>query len=471
MTVAFALAMMVLLAAMGVFVYQRQESNLDEIVNTSLRSRSDDVAALVRSSATSRSVVGGTQLVESDEGFIQILTLNGRLLDGTTEDRTPALRPEEARQSAREPLLLERHVAGVDGPARILARPVRSQGRIRVVVTGASLSDRDDTLTALSRSFLIGVPIAVLLASGIGYLLAALGFRPVEAMRQRAKRISLDRHGERLPLPEAQDEIRRLGETLNEMLARLENSFERERQFVADASHELRTPLAVVKAELEAALRAEENGVNVRESLVAALEETDHLAQLAEDLLLIARSADGRLPVRTEDVEVRDLLERTQQRFVDRAREQGRDITVDAAPELHAAVDPLRSRQALGNLVDNALRYGAGDIRLTARRQNGLLQIDVSDAGEGFPPDLAPHAFERFARGDGARARSGTGIGLSIVRAIAEAHGGTAVIVDTPSGGATVQLSVPVVARTPQSTQADSQLSSHSHRSRATLDA
>ena len=118
--------------------------------------------------------------------------------------------------------------------------------------------------------------------------------------------------------------------------------------------------------------------------------------------------------------------------------------------DLHAAVDPLRSRQALGNLVDNALRYGAGQIRISARRQNGLLQIAVSDAGEGFPPELAPHAFERFARGDGARARSGTGIGLSIVRAIAEAHGGTAVIVDTPSGGATVQLSVPVVARIPQ---------------------
>jgi two-component system OmpR family sensor kinase len=444
MTVAFALAMTLLLAAMGVFVYERQESNLDEIVNTSLRSRSDDVAALVRSSDTSRSVVGGRRLVESDEGFIQILTLDGRLLDGTTEDRTPVLRPQEARQSAREPLLFERHVVGVDGPARILARPVRAQGRIRVVVTGSSLSDREDSLTALSRSFLIGGPIAVLLASGVGYLLATIGFRPVEAMRRRAKRISLDRHGERLPLPTAHDEIRRLGETLNEMLARLENSFDRERQFVADASHELRTPLAVVKAELEAALRAEGNGLNVRESLVAALEETDHLAQLAEDLLLIARAADGKLPVRTEDVEVRELLERTQHRFADRAREQGREITVDAAADLHAAVDPLRSRQALGNLVDNALRYGAGQIRISARRQNGLLQIAVSDAGEGFPPELAPHAFERFARGDGARARSGTGIGLSIVRAIAEAHGGTAVIVDTPSGGATVQLSVPV---------------------------
>jgi signal transduction histidine kinase len=449
MTAAFALAMTLLIGAMGLFVYERQESNLDEIVSTSLRSRSDDVAALVRSSDSSRSVVGGPRLVESDEGFIQILTTSGRLLDGTTKDRMPSLRPDEAREAAREPLVLERPVAGVDpdAPVRILARPARSEGRTLVVVTGASLADRDDSLSALSKSFLIGGPIAVLLASGIGYVLATIGFRPVEAMRQRAKLISLTSKGERLPLPDAHDEIRRLGETLNEMLARLQSSFERERQFVADASHELRTPLAVVKAELEAAMRSEDNPRRVRESLVAALEEADHLAQLAEDLLLLARSADGQLPVRPETVELRDLLERTRQRFTDRAGEQGRRIEVEVQEDLQVTIDPLRSRQALGNLVDNALRYGAGDIRLAAQTGGDAIQIDVSDEGPGFPPDLAPHAFERFSRGNGARTRGGTGIGLAIVRAIAEAHGGTAEIVDTASKGATVRLRVPVAAR------------------------
>jgi signal transduction histidine kinase len=438
--------MAVVIAAMGVFVYERQETQLDEIVNTSLRSRSDDVAALVRSSDSSRSVVGGPRLVESDEGFIQILTTNGRVLDGTTKNRSAALDPAEARSAAREPVIVEREVAGVDGPARILARPSRSQGRTVVVVTGSSLGDRDDSLATLSKSFLIGGPIAVLLASGIGYVLATIGFRPVEAMRQRAKRISLTHEGERLPLPDAQDEIRRLGETLNEMLARLENSFERERQFVADASHELRTPLAVVKAELEAAMRAQGNGGNVRESLVAALEETDHLSQLAEDLLLMARSADGQLPVRPEEVELHELLERTRQRFSDRAAEQGRRINVDAPAELTLTMDPLRSRQALANLVDNALRYGAGDIELTGRAAGDAVEIEVSDQGTGFPPDLVPHAFDRFTRGDSARTRGGTGIGLAIVRVIAEAHGGTAVIVPGTADGATVRLRVPVVA-------------------------
>jgi len=444
MTAAFALAMTVLIAGMGVFVFERQETHLDEIVDTALRSRSDDAAALVRASDSARSVVGGPRLVESDEGFIQILTAQGRLLDGTTADRSPALRPDEARTAAREPLVVTREVAGVDGPARILARPSRSQGRTVVVVTGASLGDREDSLNTLARSFLIGGPIAVLIASGIGYLLATIGFRPVEAMRRRAQRISLAEHGQRLPLPKAQDEIHRLGQTLNEMLARLEAAFERERQFVADASHELRTPLAVVKAELEAAMRTEGNGRSVRESLVAALEETDHLAQLAEDLLLIARSGDGELPVRPERVDLRDLLERTSQRFGDRAAEQGRGIQVEAPEGLQATIDPLRSRQALANLVDNALRYGAGEIRLAARENGSAVEIDVSDEGAGFPAELVPHAFERFSRGDAARTRGGTGIGLAIVRAIAEAHGGSATIVSTAANGATVRLRIPL---------------------------
>ena len=445
MTAAFALAMALVLAAAAVFAYTRLESSLDETIETSLRSRSDDVAGLVQR-RDANLANPGRRLIESEEGFVQVLSPTGRLLGATTRrHRTAALTAAEARRAAGSTVFVERKVPGVEGTARILARPATAGGKPLVIVTATSLQDRQDTLDGLKKSFLIFGPIAILVASGVGYLLAAIGLRPVEAMRGRAAQISLSKSGERLPLPDAHDEVRRLGETLNAMLARLEESFERERRFVADASHELRTPLAVVKAELEAALRGP-TGENARESLVAALEETDHLAQLAEDLLLIARAADGRLPVRREEVEVRDLLERTQHRFADRAREQGREIGVDAPAELTASLDPLRGRQALGNLVDNALRHGSGPINLSARRENGMLELDVSDEGAGFPPELVPHAFERFARADGARTRGGAGLGLAIVRAIAEAHGGTAVIVDGRSSGSTVRLRFPAAA-------------------------
>jgi two-component system, OmpR family, sensor kinase len=385
--------MVLVLAAAAVFVYARLAADLSETIDNALRARSDDAAALIRRSGLKPTDAGGGRFGESEEGFIQVLTRAGRVLGGTTGVRGPSLTPAEARRASRTTMRLERAVTGVDGTARMLARPVAVQGRPLVVVTGASLEDRKDALSDVLTSFLLGGPIAVLLASAIGYLLATAGFAPVEAMRRRAERISLTRGGERLPLPAAHDEVRRLGETLNDMLARLETSFDRERQFVADAGHELRTPLAVVKAELEAALRNQHTNSTVRVSLVAALEETDHLAQLADDL--------------------------------------------------RVRIDPLRGRQALANLVDNALRHATGTIRLAARRQGDAVEIDVSDEGPGFPPDLAARAFERFASGDGNRTASGTGLGLAIVRAIAQAHGGTATLIQTPSPRATVRLRFP----------------------------
>jgi signal transduction histidine kinase len=329
----------------------------------------------------------------------------------------------------------------------VLARPAVVDGRSLVIVAGASLEDVDETLGGLIASFAIGGPVAVLAASGLGYLLATAGLQPVEAIRRRAERVSLRREGERLPLPAAHDEVRRLGETLNDMLARLEASFARERRLVADAGHELRTPLAVQKAELEAALRIGGRDAELREALVAALEETDHLAQLADDLLLIARAGDGKLPVQLESVELERLLEQARDRFLDRAREQRREISISVPDGLRARLDPLRLRQALGNLVDNALRHGSGEIGLTARPDGESVRIEVSDHGPGFSPEVADRAFERFARGDKGRSRGGVGLGLAIVSAIAEAHGGTAAIAETERG-ATVRLRFPAGAET-----------------------
>ena len=301
--------------------------------------------------------------------------------------------------------------------------------------------DRDDVLAGLITTFAVGSPVAVLVASALGYVLAGVALRPVEAMRARAAEVSLAPGDERLPLPAARDEIRRLGETLNGMLDRLSRAFERERRFVADASHELRTPVAVIKTELEGALRAGDHAPEVRAALVAAVEECDHLAQLADDLLVIARSSEGRLPVRAEPIPVEELLDGVRTRFADRARERGRAIRVATQVE-RVTADPLRLRQALGNLVDNALRHGAGEITLAARAGDGGVVLEVSDEGPGFAPDIAGRAFERFTRGDAARTRGGTGLGLAIVRAIAEAHGGTASI-----DGASVRLWLPSQGR------------------------
>jgi signal transduction histidine kinase len=197
----------------------------------------------------------------------------------------------------------------------------------------------------------------------------------------------------------------------------------------------------VIKTELEGALRTGDFGPEARESLVAAVDECDRLVQLAEDLLVIARSSEGGLPVRHETIAARQLLEGIRDRFVDRAGQNGRGIRVDADGDQLLRADPLRVRQALGNLVDNALRYGAGEIVLRSHQVNGGVELEVSDEGTGFAPDIAARAFDRFARGNGERAQGGAGLGLSIVRAIAEAHGGEVGIVS--GQGTTVRVWLP----------------------------
>ena len=436
LTAAFAVAMVLVLAGAGLFVYLRLQADLDESVRAGLRARAAAVAASGQASAGAAG--------EAEDGFAQRLGSGGGVLDAVGGAREPVLTAAELGRAARQAIEFERRVHGIEGTARVFAGPAgdRGEAAAAVLVVGQSLEDRDETLAGLAASFAIGGPIAVLLASVLGYALAAAGLAPVEAMRRRATRVSLERPGEGLPLPAAHDEIRRLGETLNAMLDRLHDSYERERRFVGDASHELRTPLAVIKVELEGALRAGRDDPDVHAALTAALEECDQLAQLTEDLLVLARGSEGRLPLRRQELELRELLDRVRERFADRARARERTIRVDAAGDPRLEADGLRLGQALANLVDNALRHGDGDVVLRARTAGAATELEVVDSGSGFPAELGEHAFDRFARGDAARTRDGAGLGLAIVRAIAEAHGGSAAIVaDRP--GATVRISIP----------------------------
>jgi signal transduction histidine kinase len=227
------------------------------------------------------------------------------------------------------------------------------------------------------------------------------------------------------------------------MLARLDAGLERERRFVAEASHELRTPLSLLKTELELALRRPRSPEELRAAIASAHEETDRLAALAEDLLVLARSDEGELQIDPQPVAVRELLQTLAGRFAARAAEAGLSLEVEAPKDLSTLGDRGRLDQALGNLVDNALRYGAGTVRLEARRDNGSVALLVSDEGQGFAAEFLPRAFERFSRADGGRVRGAAGLGLAIVDAIARAHGGTASAGNTPDGGAQVTLRLP----------------------------
>jgi signal transduction histidine kinase len=448
-TLAFAAVMALVLGAVGVFVYLELGSRLDESIDDGLETDAGELAATVESAGSRIDRPGYALLFSGDDDkFSEVLTADGRLLGSSRgNDVRPALTPDELTGLDSPTYLDHDSVPGIDGEVRLRAAPLETAGRRLVGVVGQSVEDRDEALSSLAALLAIGGPVALLLASLAGYGAAAGALRPVEAMRRRAAAISASDPGERLPVPGAEDELARLGRTLNDMLGRLEAALERERRFVDDASHELRTPLTLHKTELEVALRYATDENALRTAIASAIGEIDRLIQLAENLLVVARAGEGQLSVARERISVADLLATVAERFRPRAEQADRPLAVDDADAIAIDGDRLRLEQALTSIVDNALRHGGGEVRLWARRNGDSVELHVADRGAGFPEDFIEHAFERFSRGDAARGRGGSGLGLAIVETIARAHGGRAGARNDPSGGADVWIELPTDAR------------------------
>jgi heavy metal sensor kinase len=443
LTLAFALAMAVVLTAMGAFLYVRVSGALVGSVDQALQGQARE--------ATAR-LAHGQGLAERDSGegtiLAQVVDRSGRVTRSTVAGAAFADRQTVARALAEGPVTRTASLPGRSGEWRILATPVRLEDGTAVLLLARSLAAREESLHRIERELLVAGPVALLLASLAGYALAASALRPVELMRRRAEAISASTPGRRLPVPESRDEISRLAGTLNDMLDRLEAAFAHERRFVADASHELRTPLALLRTELELALRRTRTPEELEAALRSAFEETDRLSQLAQDLLLIARAEQGQLPIRRERLDVAELLSDVASRFALRAGGLGRRLDVRASSEVEVEADRLRLEQAIGNLVDNALVHGAGTVELHARERGDLVELHVRDLGPGFPAPFLQHAFARFSRGDDARSSGGgTGLGLSIVELVARAHGGEVGAANRPDGGADVWLALPAPAK------------------------
>jgi signal transduction histidine kinase len=442
LTVVYGAAMAVVLAMAGFLLYDHLASSLDATLDQGLRARAADVAALVRQADTG--LREARQFAGASNGFAQVLDMNGHIFDASPGlDRAPLLRSADQARARRATLLIPRTSLGGES-VRLLAVPAVAQDQHLIVVVGATLETRDEALARLRIELFVGGPAALLLASLIGYLVAAGALRPVERMRLRAAAISARRLSERLPVSGSGDEVARLGETLNQMLARLEAALKRERSFVADASHELRTPLALLRAEVELAIDRPRSRTELKAALESVGEETERLSQLADALLLLARLDEGVLPIHAEPGSLDDLLHEIVARVERRLGAAGRTIEVEGHG-LRIWADRARLQQALSNLVENGLRYGAGPIQLFAVDQGTSIELHVTDCGPGFQADFLPVAFERFTRPQETRSQPGAGLGLAIVAAVAKAHGGTVAAANRPEGGADVWLSLPSV--------------------------
>lgn len=448
LTLAFAAAIGAVLAGGGFLLYHHLANSLDRTLDQSLRARSADVVAIVRQGDPGLREAPPAPVADATASFAQVIDSRG-----TVRDHSPGLQPQPLltgpllHRAQTGTLLIQRaHRLGAD--VRLLAIPLGAENQRVVLVVGAPLRSRDQTLANLRSELLVGGPAALLLASLIGYLVAGAALRPVERMRTRAAMITEQHLSERLPEPPANDEIARLGATLNQMLARVERAVKRERSFVADASHELRAPLALIRTEVDLALDLPRDAGELQAALRSIGEEADRLSQLADDLLLLARLDEGELALRKEPLDVHEVLHDVAERFGRRAADDGRRIDVDA-PTLGVEADRVRLEQALVNLVENALRHGAGTVTLTASSRGDSVEIHIADEGPGFDTGVANTAFERFTRGDQARGSGGAGLGLAIVNAIVTAHRGSIAISIDAQRGADVVLTLPAAPVVP----------------------
>ena len=309
---------------------------------------------------------------------------------------------------------------------RVLAQKATLQGVPVTIVAAAPLADVTSTLSALRKVLLVVVPLIVLAAAFATWLAVSAALQPVDRLRAAAAALDATpaEHAPQLDIPPGGDELRRLGETLNELLNRVHAAGERQRRFVADAAHELRSPLASLRTQLEVALAVPNRPEEWPRVVTDALADVERLSRLAEDLLLLARLDSGG-PPRKNAVDIGELT--------------------NSGPDLFVDGDELALRRMLDNLVANARHYAGENVEIGAHREGSNVVITVDDDGPGIAEADRERVFERWVRLDTDRAREGggAGLGLAIVRSIARAHGGDASLDVSPLGGLRAVVRLP----------------------------
>ena len=375
----------------------------------------------------------------------QVATTDGRLVFCSERLAAnplvaPGFPPESTSLSATRTL-------PVLGESRVVSQAESGPAGRFVVQAVFPLASNRAQLRALMTVLLTVGPLAVAGALAGGYVLARKALAPVEQMRAAAEHITADRLNQRLDVLNSDDELGRLAQTLNQMIERLQRSLDDMRRFTADAAHELRTPLAVLRTELEVALRSPRTASDYQRVVEVALEETNRLTRLAEQLLVLCRQEAGLRRFESEEVQLDALL----QDVTDKARgtAERKGLTLDVGPMDSTIVlgDDIQLSQLFFNLLDNAIKYSpeGGTVGIRIEMRDSAVCVVVEDTGVGILPEHLPHLFERFYRADLSRnmESGGAGLGLSICKAIAESHGGQITVESSVGRGTKFRVVLP----------------------------
>jgi len=442
LTLWYLAAIVVLLVIFGTVAYYLLSKNLYRNLDESLRTRVIELQGSIK--------IDGRQVLfeQKVSELVMIYDADGALM----ERLGPNVEFSNIDKTVQEALFGKSSFVSASTPngpdVRLYAAPFNVDSGTRVAIIVGRLPNDILDMLAIFRMVILNSSLLVVILAGVGGLfLADRTLKPVERIADIARGIGECDLSRRIDI-QTDDELGRLASTLNGMIARLEEAFKKQRQFVADASHELRTPLAIIQAESSLALGKRRTQEELRKSLELVSQEVAYMSDIVGKLLLLARSDAGVEPVNFQDVNIRDILVELSQDVEALAQEKDLRFTLGSMDSLTIKGDRLKLRQLFLIILDNAIRYtpGGGSISGSLVRRNDSTVASIGDTGIGIPAEHLPFIFDRFYRVDKARshAEGGMGLGLSIAMSIAKMHGGKIEVESQAGVGTTFRIVLPL---------------------------
>ena len=445
----FMLALTLLLFAAGLYAFVAREER--QSIDATLRERAVTFARGYDSEASEgpseRAAAETARDFARGEGEVFVYDGSGKPIAQSDKTGNPASIPV-VRSAFANALAGRARFITADRETRCIVVPL---GQHYVAVITQSLAREAEALSRLRQAMAIGIPVALVVAAAIGFLLALRSLAPVSRMTEIASRIEAENLSERVDFAHPSDELGRLGTVLNALFERLERSFEQQKHLLADTSHELRTPVTIIRSEAEVTLSRERNDTEYRDALEIIRSEATHLSTLIDSVLLLARADTRQNRIANETFSLNDVTQQSVHALRTVAERRGIDLSCGTNGPMPMRGDAELIRRMLLNLLDNAIKFTdrGGKVRLDVNRADDAYLIRVSDTGRGIPKEAQPHIFDRFYRADRARSRdanretaSGAGLGLSIARWIAEVHGGDVRLAQSSPAGSIFEATV-----------------------------
>jgi heavy metal sensor kinase len=447
LTLFYAGAMVVVLAVYATLIFYFVSHNMSQFLDNQLKSDFDWALDMMHHDPHGEVIPSDyKETGEGDSPWLQVLSPAGELVSASPEAlRHPIPDSHKLAAETEEKIV---HVAKLNPPWRIMSGKSMFGNRELVVQVARPVTPIQEDLRYFLYLLLLGLPFCIVLSGLGGYVLARRALAPMDRMAEQARLITATRMSDRLPVDNPNDELGRLSTVFNETLSRLQSSFDQMRRFTSDASHELRTPLTAIRSVGEVGLREKRGESEYREIIGSMLEEVDSLSRLVDRLLLLSRAETGDALLTREDVNLTALVDEVVAQLDVLAEEKQQTIVIEGSTTAHWAGDRLVLRQALINLVDNAIKYtqsgGRIVIRIVELGKNKV--IDVVDNGPGIPKELRSRVFDRFYRVDKSRSREngGTGLGLAIAKSAVEVQGGTLSLESSNGVGSVFRITLPV---------------------------